>query len=38
LITGITGRSSVVVACREHDQNGGDCQIRGNLYCRKLQQ
>jgi hypothetical protein len=33
-IRGIAGRSSVTVGCDEHDDNGGDCHIRGSLYCR----
>lgn len=33
-ITGIQGRSSVIVGCKEYDDNGGDCDIRGILYCR----
>jgi parallel beta-helix repeat protein len=34
-ITAIHGKRSVNVGCQEHDRNGGDCQIRGNLYCIK---
>lgn len=30
----IDGLTSVKVGCREHDSNGGDCNIRGMLYCR----
>jgi hypothetical protein len=30
---GITSQTSVNVGCQEHDQNGGDCQIRGLLRC-----
>jgi hypothetical protein len=26
--------TSAEFACDEHDQNGGDCQVRGALYCR----
>ena len=33
-IRGITGRTQVSVGCKEFDENGGDCQIRGRLYCR----
>jgi len=33
-IRGIAGRTRVAVGCKEHDENGGDCQIRGSLYCR----
>jgi parallel beta-helix repeat protein len=25
---------TVAVGCKEHDKNGGDCHIKGNLYCR----
>ncbi|MBI4508737.1 MAG: right-handed parallel beta-helix repeat-containing protein [Deltaproteobacteria bacterium] len=28
------GRESVRLGCEEHDSNGGDCHIRGTLYCR----
>jgi hypothetical protein len=28
------GASSTSVGCDEHDENGGDCHIRGALYCR----
>jgi hypothetical protein len=24
---------SIYYACREHDQNGGDCHIRGEVHC-----
>ena len=24
----------VAVGCKEHDNNGGDCHIKGHLYCR----
>ena len=27
------GGSSIAVGCKEHDKNGGDCHIRGELYC-----
>lgn len=30
----IDGLTRVKVGCREHDENGGDCQIKGVLYCR----
>ena len=33
-IRGIVGLSRVAVGCDEHDKNGGDCHIRGSLYCR----
>jgi hypothetical protein len=31
--TGVRGKRSVRVGCQEHDRNGGDCQIRGVLFC-----
>jgi hypothetical protein len=33
-IRGIAGRRQVTVGCKEQDENGGDCHIRGWLYCR----
>jgi hypothetical protein len=33
-IRGIVGLTRVAVGCDEHDKNGGDCHIRGSLYCR----
>lgn len=30
----VVGQKGVSVGCQEHDRNGGDCQIRGSLYCR----
>lgn len=33
-IRGIAGRTQVTVGCNEYDDNGGDCDIRGWLYCR----
>lgn len=30
----IDGLTSVKVGCREHDSKGGECNIRGILYCR----
>jgi len=30
----IDGLTSVRVGCREHDNNGGECNIKGLLYCR----
>lgn len=33
-IRGIVGLSRVPVGCTERDNNGGDCHIRGWLYCR----
>ena len=32
-ITLPVGSNRVTVYCREHDRNGGDCQIRGIRYC-----
>jgi len=33
-ITINTSFPSVAVGCKEHDKNGGDCHIKGVLYCR----
>jgi hypothetical protein len=33
-ITSIKGFPSVGVGCQEHDKNGGDCHIKGVLYCK----
>ncbi len=33
-LANIKGRPRVAVGCKEHDKNGGDCHIKGNLYCR----
>ncbi len=33
-IRGIAGRTQIAVGCKEYDDNGGDCHIRGWLYCR----
>lgn len=33
-IDGLVDSYGVSVACDEYDVNGGDCQIRGVLYCR----
>jgi hypothetical protein len=33
-IRGIFGLDRVSVGCTEHDNNGGDCHIRGSIYCR----
>ena len=30
----VNGLRSVAVGCKEHDRNGGDCHIKGSLYCR----
>ena len=32
-IAGIAEGTRVSVGCQEHDRNGGDCHIRGSLYC-----
>lgn len=31
---GGSGRVTTQASCREHDKNGGDCHVRGTLYCR----
>jgi len=33
-IDDLVGSFGVSVGCKEYDGNGGDCQIRGTLYCR----
>jgi Right handed beta helix region len=33
-IKGALDRRRVVFGCKEHDANGGDCQIAGMLFCR----
>ena len=33
-IVGISNARSVSVSCKEHDKNGGDCHIRGQLFCK----
>jgi hypothetical protein len=33
VIAKIGGLTSLSVGCQEHDKNGGDCHIRGVLYC-----
>jgi hypothetical protein len=30
----VVGHTHVSLGCQEHDRNGGDCQIRGSLYCQ----
>jgi len=30
----VVGQTRISIGCQEHDENGGDCQIRGSLYCR----
>ena len=32
-IVGATDRRTVEIGCSERDSNGGDCHIRGDLYC-----
>jgi hypothetical protein len=32
-IADIAGLTRISVGCQEHDKNGGDCHIRGSLYC-----
>ena len=32
-LANVVGLTRVSVGCQEHDKNGGDCQIRGSLYC-----
>lgn len=34
IVSHIDGASTVNYGCREHDKNGGDCLIRGTLYCK----
>lgn len=33
-IRNIAGLIGVTAGCNEHDDNGGDCHIRGSLFCR----
>jgi hypothetical protein len=33
-IVGIEDGPQAEVGCQEHDKNGGDCHIKGTLYCR----
>lgn len=33
-ITGIHDSDRVLIGCKERDKNGGDCHIKGILYCR----
>ena len=33
-IHGVNGSSAVSVGCKEHDNNGGDCHIKGTLHCK----
>jgi hypothetical protein len=33
-LQGVLDYSTVTMGCDEHDNNGGDCHIRGTLYCR----
>jgi hypothetical protein len=32
-VEGLPDRTSITVKCKEHDKNGGDCQVRGALFC-----
>ena len=32
-IKGINGLTKIKVGCKENDENGGDCHIKGVLYC-----
>jgi hypothetical protein len=32
-VRGTPNRRSAPIGCQEHDGNGGDCRIRGRLYC-----
>ena len=34
IIKGPKNAVGISASCREHDANGGDCQIMGELYCR----
>ncbi len=34
IITGVDGLEKVLIGCKEHDANGGDCHIKAILYCR----
>ena len=34
IVRGAENAHSTTASCREHDKNGGDCHIRGVLYCR----
>lgn len=29
----VNNAKSVIIGCKEHDKNGGDCHIKGQLYC-----
>ncbi len=33
-IAGVKGLRNITVGCKEHDKNGGDCHIKGTLYCK----
>ncbi len=37
-VSEIAALPSVTVGCQEHDKNGGDCHIRGTLYCEQVSQ
>ena len=32
-VRGTPNRRSAPLGCQEHDQNGGDCRIKGRIYC-----
>lgn len=34
LVTKALGATELVAGCREHDRNGGDCHVRGVVYCQ----
>jgi hypothetical protein len=33
-IANVAALTAVTIGCQEHDKNGGDCDIRGFLYCQ----
>lgn len=34
-IYGFLGRETLDIRCKEHDNNGGDCHMRVQLYCKR---
>ena len=34
VITEIAGKQNVLIGCDEHDENNGDCHIKGLLQCQ----
>lgn len=36
IVRGVRGFPRVAAGCREHDKNGGDCRVRGEIYCQPL--